>query len=393
MNWIDRFLDYHSDVSSPELFKLWGAISLVSAAMERKTWMTNSLGTLYPNLYVFLVSPPGVGKTVVTSKAWHLISALDQHKVASPSVTRATIVQELDKAKRFFQHAKGTIQFNCLYICVDEFGVMFPEWDSGLMNKLTHMFDGHQYGEERRNEKHSVSIPRPLYNMLVGGTPGYMASLIPEVAWDQGFMSRCLMVYSSEVIRQSLFRPTKAADPVETKALIAGLRAIGNLYGEFKFTSRAAELMDAFYLSGHEETKPLHPRLQHYGTRRPAHLLKLCMVASAADNAELVIDEKHFLTAFQWLTDAETTMPQIFKAMQSGGDLQIIEEAWYHLYEQMTKRRTDGIPEAELFAFLTARVPSEKIKWIIQVMESSNLLGTTFKDGKKLIFPRGSPKK
>lgn len=385
-------MDYTANMPTPENFRLWTAISLVAAAMERKCWIETSMGKLYPNMYIFLIAPPGVGKTIMTSQAWKMMKGLSEHKVASPSVTRATIVQELDEAKRVKSHKTGTITFNALYLCVNELGVLLPEYEMAMMNKLTDIYDGHAYAESRRNEKHSVSIPAPLYNMLAAGTPGYFSHMLPEVAWEQGFMSRTLLIYSGDTLRMSLFGQT-AADKEKLAVLLQDLRFIGNMYGEFAFSPEAAASIDNFYLAGHTETAPLHPKLQHYNTRRPAHLLKLMMAASMADGDDLIIKQSHYQTAFEWLTDAEAAMPQIFKAMNSGGDIQIMQEVWYYVFEQTRKTGKEGVPETAIIGFLSQRVPAEKIKWIFDVMKNAGLMEQRVTKAGILWAARGNPKK
>ena len=77
MDWIEAFIDATEGIPSPPLFRRWGAISAVSATMERKAWI-ESLGTrLYPNMYNIVIGGPGSGKTFVTSLVRDL---LEHHK-------------------------------------------------------------------------------------------------------------------------------------------------------------------------------------------------------------------------------------------------------------------------------------------------------------------------
>ena len=58
-NWISSLLDYVEDTESPRTFWVWSAISTVANALQRKVWLPFGLDTLYPNLYILLVAPPG----------------------------------------------------------------------------------------------------------------------------------------------------------------------------------------------------------------------------------------------------------------------------------------------------------------------------------------------
>lgn len=388
-NWVEAFEEYTENLSSPFIYRRWVAISILAAAAERKIWTTNAMGDLFLNQYIFLLGAPGVGKTAVTSLAYKAISSLRDHKVASSSITRATMISELDDAKRFKSTPTGTLAFNALYIVSNEIGVLLPAWETDFMNKLTDIYDGKPYSESRRAKAHCADIPKPIYNLLAAGTPGYLSTVIPDVAWDQGFMSRVIIVYSDELIRKSLFF-TPELDTQRWEELMKDLRGIASLAGLVKFTPEAFEFLDTFWLGGAKETNLLHPKLQFYNVRRPAHLLKLAMIASLAESNSLLVEMRHCQQALQWLTGAEVFIPEMFKAMNSGGDTKIIKDAWYYVYEH-NKIKQAGVPESQLYAFLSQRVTVEKIKWIVEVMQSSKLLRIEITAAGKLYFANGSP--
>ena len=376
-DWLEAFEEYTASLSTPAVFRRWTGISILAAALERKVWVETDLGLLFPNLYIFLVSPPGVGKTVLTSMAWRAIKQLSNHHVASSSVTRATLIEEINDAERtVLVQGQTPVRFNSLYLCSNELGTLLPAYELEFMSKLTEIYDGHSYSEKRRNAKHNVAIERPQLNLFAATQPGYLASMLPEVAWEQGFLSRAILVYSGDIIRKSLFAKTEV-DKSIWLSLIHDLKLIGKLHGEFRFEPKAAELVDNFYMETHKLTAPSHPKLQHYNTRRPAHLLKLVQIASASRADDLLITVDDFHSALDWLIEAESSIPNIFKAMQSGGDSQVIRDTWHFVYEQGIKS-DKPITKPHLMAFLGQRVPSEKIERIIDIMTQMKLLRPEF---------------
>lgn len=389
-DWIAAFEEYTSMLATPPIFRRWAGISLAAAAMERKTWIETSVGILYPNLYIFLVGPPAVGKTVLTSLIWRMMKQLKDHKVAASSVTRATIIEELAEAQRFKSVPnEGAIEYNSLYVVSNELGVLLPEYGMEFMSKLTDIYDCHPYSERRRNTKHNADIKRPQINLIAATQPGYLSTILPEVAWEQGFLSRTILVYSGEVVRSSLFSRT-AADVALWEKLITDLKAIGNMWGEFRFTPEAAKLIDAFYMTEHKRTAPMHPKLQNYNTRRPAHILKLMQVASATTREDFVIDVDHYHQALDWLIEAESSSPEIFKAMSTGGDNSIMKDAWYYIYKANVETGK-AVPEDRLVAYLGQRVPAEKIRWIIDVMKNAKLLNTEIGSAGNSYRANGTP--
>lgn len=374
MSFINDFFEYTEQLPSPALFRKWAGIALVAGALERKVWV-RSLGTpLYPNLYTIFVAPPGVGKTVLTSRIWALWQELEDHHVASSSVTKASLIDELSEAVRNIIRPKenpSVVTFNSLLVSSNELGVLIPGYENDFMNTLTDLYDGHAYSERRRSRDIKVKMEHPQLNLVAATTPSYLNNVLPEGAWDQGFISRVILVYSGETILRPLFADYDE-DTKRFDSLARRLRRIGSLYGEMRFTDEAAELITEWHLAKGPPT-PDHPRLVHYNTRRTAHLLKLCMVASAARGDTLQVTADHFREALDWLIEVEAYMPDIFKAMKAGGDSKAIEAAWHFTYEHWVKKK-EPIPETRLIYFLQERIPAHNVQRVLEVMVKAEIL-------------------
>jgi len=350
------------------------AIAAVAGALERKVWVQTLGSKLYPNLYTVLVGPPGVGKTTVLSEVSRLWRELPDHHVAPSSVTKASLIDCLDDAKRKIIRpglVPPFVEFNSLLVASGELGVLIPAYENDFMNVLTDIYDGHPYAERRRTKDLRVSIQYPQLNLLGATTPSYLNAFMPEGAWDQGFISRTLLIYSGERVIRPLFGD-QSRDESIFKNLINDLKLIGSLYGEVTFSQDAADAISAWHMAGGPPI-PEHPKLAHYLTRRTAHLLKLCMVACASDGGSLVISLEHYQRALNWLVEAEGTMPDIFRSMTSGGDSRAMEEAWYFVYTSFMKEKKP-ILETRLVFFLKERVPSHQIKPIIDTMVRAGML-------------------
>src|SRR5262245_13808140 len=103
-NFIDGFASYMADKGSPDLYVRWTAIFTVAAALERKCWLTNARGPVYPSMYVLLVGPAGIGKGVSLNVAYDLLDALRTQPgafhIAPSSVTKASLIDGLNEAER-----------------------------------------------------------------------------------------------------------------------------------------------------------------------------------------------------------------------------------------------------------------------------------------------------
>lgn len=323
---------------------------------------------LYPNLYTIIIGPPGVGKTVITKLTQKLWKSLPDHYTSSSSLSRASLMDELhDAARKLVMPTQipAIISFNSLLITSNELSVLLPAFDPDFMGHLTDIYDGIFYSERKRTAELQYKIEHPQINLLAATTPSYLNSIMPEGAWDQGFISRVIMAFSGEHIIADLFT-VELPDNSKYDDLVHDLKIISTLYGKMVFTEEAAKAFQAWHrIKG--PPRPDHPKLQHYVTRRSAHIIKLCQIACASRGDDLIINMDDYQRALDWLLEAEQMMPDIFKSFAIGGDARAMEDLYYYAIK-MSYRTKKDVPEAALLEFLAARVPAHSVERVLQLM-------------------------
>lgn len=383
-NFIDSFLAYTEGKGSPRIYRLWSAIFTVGAICERKVWLTTAKGKLYPNQYILLVGGAGIGKTLCTNTVHDMLNEIRTPEtpfhIAPTSVTKASLIDALDDADRRIirpMENPSIVAFNSLTIVPNEFGVFLPSWEGDFMSSLTDLWDCKYYSETRRTAKININIQNPQLNMFSATTPAYLTNLLPEGAWEQGFMSRILIVFSGEIVYTDLFDLLDNDNNLWTD-LIHDLRQMYNTFGEMSVTEEVKLAINEWSKKGGPPI-PDHPKLTHYCARRAAHLLKLCMIASMASDSDRIVTLDHFAEALDWLVQLETFMPDVFKSMKVGGDGRAIEECWHYAYTVYLKTK-QPVPEHRIIQFLQEKVPVHNISRILDVMERSKLLQKKFTD-------------
>jgi hypothetical protein len=103
------------------------------------------------------------------------------------------------------------------------------------------------------------------------------------------------------------------------------------------------------------------------------------MISSISRSGDKVIGLEHYSEALNWLMEAETYMPDIFKSMMSGGDSNSMEEAWNYVWTIYAKERKP-VHEARLVHFLRERVPAHSIMRVIDIMVRSRMLEISIED-------------
>src|SRR5215471_3898680 len=373
-SWIEGYLEFTDILPSPPILRKWAAISFVAAAMERRIWVRTMGSDLYPGLYVILVGPPGIGKGEAMKFGSSMLRAISDLHIGPSDMTGASLIDALNEATRriIVIGDPPYVEFNSLTVLSRELGVLIPAWEPTLLNNLTDIWDGEMVDQKRRGRDLRIKILHPQINLLGATTPSYLNGVMPPGAWDQGFISRTILIYSGERTYRDPFE--EAATPnlgILYSGLSADLKAIAQTFGKMSFTPEAAEAIRAWNKGGCQP-EPSASRLLYYNTRRLTQLLKLSMISSISRSTNLVITLENYAEALNWLIEAETYMPDIFKAAIRGGDSTAMEDTWQFVWTLFAKER-NPIAEHRIVHFLKERIPAHSVMRVIEIMVKSKM--------------------
>ena len=382
-DFISDFFQLTADDISPEIFRRWSAISLIAGALERRVWVRTGNLVTFPNLYVLLVAPPGVGKFIVETvrQLWEETmepgTKLPVFHVGPDSMTKASLIDTLAKSKTSRMVSGGQlITYHSLLVAAEEFSVLLPAYDMEYIGVLNAIYNNKPMHKESRRHgpAQKIEIEFPQLNLLGGVQPSFLASVLPEDAWATGFARRIIMIYSNEVPLRDIFQTSDI--PVETRRnLLAKLGRISQLYGEINWSPEAQAKFSAWHLSG-GHPQPSHSKLSHYIRNRSMNIIKLCAISAISRTlqAPCTIELIDLERAIAWLLEAEKLMPDIFRDMIGKSDWQIIEEMHYFVTALYLKNKSKPVDGGLIYQFLAQRVPSDKPAKIMELAERSNVL-------------------
>lgn len=370
--WIEGFSELTAKKSAPSIFRTWSAITAVGGALERRVWTSTSVGPVYPNMFVMLVAPPGVGKTQVIQPVREFWGRAKKLNLAPNNTTKPSLLDELKDAGRMeIMSDGGLLQYHSLLVAASEFGVFCPSHDLEFLSVLCDLYDcDNNYRERRRSQSEQIDIVNPQITILTGVQPEYLAQFLPAAAWGQGFMSRMIMIYSDQTTPLDLFGEVQEDTSLQT-ALQADMDSMAKEFGHKAWTDNAKRVLTTWYLGG-RKPEPEHFKLKHYNTRRHLHVIKLSLISACSRNHEN-IEDKDVQRAINWLLEAEAFMPEIFKSMMSRSDGDVIRE--FQMYVTTQFRRT-GKPlhESQLVSYLSERTPAYNVARVLEVAIKSGLI-------------------
>lgn len=369
-SWIESFIEHTDNLQSPLLFRQWAAISTLAAVLEQKVYVVSGGSNLYPNVFCFLVGHAGVGKTrsIIASKKYYLETP--EPLAAPTSMTASSMIDAVAKAKRtIVRLPEGPLEYNTIYITADELGAFMHEHDKEAIAVLSAFYDPTPYGQTRRGNDLSIKIKSPQVNLICGTTPSNLMSFMPDVAWEQGFTSRIIMVFSDE---RTIGDDFATVDTSLSPDLIDDLRRIATLVGAFQVTPAYRDAVNNWRQVG-EPPVPSHPKLIHYCTRRRVHLYKLSMLSAIDRSDTLLLTVDDFNRAMAWLTEAEQTMPDIFKAGAGNADAKAMDEI-YHFVLTTSNVLKGPVPERKIINFAKNLIPLSSLERVIVTMQRAGMI-------------------
>lgn len=369
MDFIEDFIRLTEHLPSGVRFRRWTAVGAIGAALERRCWTPLVAGHFYPNLFVLLVGGPASGKTVPIGKAQELLH--DVVPLAPDSATKASFLDALAEAQVLQVHDGQPVEYAALAVINDEFGNFLKEYDHVFLSVLNRLYDGRPGHDDRvRHGGFSVNVQRPLVSILAGTQPDYLGLIMPDSAWNTGFMTRTIMVYSADEHYDNDVWATPPEEGPEWGLLRKHLQTLSSWHGPFKWQKDAQQEWSR-WRSERCPPAPSSPRLRYYCSRRAFFVTKLGM-ASAASRGSRLVTLDDLTRGRDWLIDAERDIDEVFAQMSGrASDRGVLND----LVAQVKKAYVGTpLPESAVLGFIAGKVPVERMGRILEAAVKMNLL-------------------
>lgn len=381
-DFIEAWESYTRSLPTDPLYKTWGGVFAISAALTRRVWTHGlaSLGHLYPNLFVALIGEPGFGKDVAINPVVNLLEAAcegveDGYKllIGEETLSPKGLIDSINspEAQQTLKHNGHIIHFNSLIGCVPELGTLIPEYDTKIISVINDLFNCRKHFKERTRGGIPINIPNPHLALFLGTQPDTFVEIFPERAFRMGFPARLIMVFAEKSHRVRIYDKDNADDGASLFAkLVSDLRTLLYLSGEFKMDTTTQDLLNDFHLVGCDKTALGGSRFKHWNTRRSLHLQKLMMIMSISESSDMVILPRHFERALELLFKTEDLMPKIFSDVVSNNGFQSMSEDILHV-----KLPNDQISMEQLVRQLRTKCRPNEIRQVIHSMLAAGDIG------------------
>jgi Protein of unknown function (DUF3987) len=323
-NWILSYASGIDDFTeAPTTYCIWAAISVVGAVMKKNVWRKRGVYTIYPNQYVVLTGPPGIGKGEAIHPVYNIAKDLKLLNIISDRITAPKIIDRM--AQGFTSVPQVTAVNGAIHLQKDSSAVLFSTELQSLLTSsdwmLQFLCDAWDKGEYEYDTKNSgTSLITGMCTSLIGAcVPEYIRKLNKDsvAAINGGFTARSIFVYAENPSKR-LPNPPSIKDSTKGKKLLEDLAddlgEIAQLKGEMRLSPAAQIEWNKFYL-GVRILDNDSDVVMHFKRRMPVHVLKLSMIFSASYSSNMEISREDMLNAIKCLGDVLANLDKAFRGV------------------------------------------------------------------------------
>jgi len=380
-DFITAYFQYAQDNFCPDKFHFWTGISLIAGALERKTYIVQDKYRFYPNLYIMLVSGPGMGKSSAMQIGVNgIFNKLDNMNFIPQHITEAKLVEDLARQKVFYKGNKEFIHSSSYWYISEGSNVLAERKSAGdLIPMITEIYDCPGVFAKGTKADGSTKIVNACLNMLSGVTFDFAKRLILGQNSAGGFSSRNIYVIHNKVMVRNPHWENMALDTNMQADLIHDLSEINKMVGQFKLDKDFKQAyLDWFPVNDKRNQELKSSILRDFMARNHTNAFKLAQIFSASESNEMLITKDHWDKAIDVLTKVNNELPDL---IAMGEQAQYGTVGLKHMIVNVI-RKHPGVNVKEIQRLMPFGADMRFFKDTLEALGASGVLGNTMINGK-----------
>jgi len=309
---IEEYLKYTKNSEAPESYHIWVFLSMVAAVVGKKAWIRCNYFTVYPNLYVILISLPGVGKKSTAMRIGRQIVEDSESKVTVTfdAITPQALIGDLEDSFYIFNKDNGEKYGSSPVTAIASELITLLSGGATMVEFLTDIYDSDkQWKYKTKNSGENVII-NPCLNIISGVTTVCFCNRIIKDAVAGGFISRSILIYDNDTRIESPFALPTAEQMTARDDVVDRFRDISQMCGEVVFDHEAKQYFEKWYM---EEMASMSHKTSYleFHSRKAVHVLKCAMLITISE-LQTIITVEYLNMAIELLRRVEHNMKFVY---------------------------------------------------------------------------------
>ena len=362
---LEDYLTYTKHSESPESYHIWTYLSMVAGIVGKRCWLEFNYFNVFPNMYIVLVSLPGVGKksTAIRIGEKCVLDSEAPVAITRDAITPQALIMELEAAFTIFDTPAGKKYGSSSLTVFSSELVTLIGGNVAMIEFLTDIYDSGKKWEYKTKGSGKFTINNPCLNVISCVTTDIFCNRIVKDAVSGGFISRSLMIYDPHIKVISPFAMPTAEELEARERVVNRFTELKDIYGQVYFTPEAKDYYEQWY---HEEFSKLKKATQHieFNSRKHIHVAKAAMLMAISE-LQLEIDVYTLKAAIELLRRVEHNMKFIY--LSAGASK--FSEVYLKILSALNTM--DSITESEILAVfmkdLTLEEFTDQIEMLVRV--------------------------
>lgn len=376
-SWIDNFLAYTDKTEIPRAWLEWSAINTIACSIKRNVHIWYRGIKFFPNQYVILVGPPGIGKGEAINAAQDIAKAAGTVNYLSDWHTPQEMIDEIATGYAQFNFKPGQISSATIgvdrSVCIlaKELPVLLQSYES-LHSIFCAWWDQNEFEYKTKN-KGKYLISEMCVSILGGCVPDYIRSLGKDrlAPITGGFTARTIFVYETkkrQLIKSNFGRPIRSISKLKDD-LTNDLQHINTLQGELQIDTQAEAYWQTKYLEHNRQNGCFDSDASaNFKSRISSHLVKTAIAICVSESDSLTVTEDHLRRATSLIEKVRDDVDIVFRAVGESpiavGQNRVLEFI----------RSRGLVSYNEILKFNYRHVTNDQLIQIVYILEKAGLI-------------------
>lgn len=322
-DWLTMYQNYAEDGFCPTAFHTWAGIVTLAAACERRIWIDHGRYQTYGNIYILLISRPGVGKSTAINSSQAILRGLRGRSPEDKGInfisqqsSEAGFYDPQFKRKKEFYVQNDKKSQSPGFIIFSEAANSMKEMPGGgnIMKALTEFYDCPSYWSKSLTKQETLELTNICPTLLGACTFSDLPDIIPSRNLEGGLASRFIYIPEFErKIRTPSFKTTSMNEIVKQK-LIEDLQVIYSKSGEMHMDPDFYQDWSRLHGESDEAlNKATNSHLECLLARRFLNIEKLSILIALSETDNTIITGKHWERATSFFDAQAKHLPKILE--------------------------------------------------------------------------------